>query len=279
MPLGILGVLYGFKVFPDFRLARGPFDVKGFLLIGIGVLAMTAGLELTGGKAKASAPWAAAALAAASFLCISTYVRHARQSTSPLINLNVFKTRTFSVGIAGNVVARLGIGSIPFLVPLFLQTGLGYPADIAGLLMLTPAMASIITKTVVLRVLGRFGYRRTLLFLTLSIGGVFMLTALQQPETSMLPIIAQLFIQGLLMSVHRHEYHHVGSAPCGNGQRRQQSAFSLAKPQSQLRDCDKHCAAAPLFRNEFPPSGSARDVHRGRGNDSGRRPCIHAAAA
>ena len=66
--------------------------------------------------------------------------------------------------------------------------------------MLTPAMASIITKTVVLRVLGRFGYRRTLLFLTLSIGGVFMLTALQQPETSMLPIIAQLFIQGLLMS-------------------------------------------------------------------------------
>ncbi len=200
VPLGILGVLYGFKVFPDFRLARGPFDVKGFLLIGIGVLAMTAGLELTGGKAKASAPWAAAALAAASFLCISAYVRHARQSTSPLINLNVFKTRTFSVGIAGNVVARLGIGSIPFLVPLFLQTGLGYPADIAGLLMLTPAMASIITKTVVLRVLGRFGYRRTLLFLTLSIGGVFMLTALQQPETSMLPIIAQLFIQGLLMS-------------------------------------------------------------------------------
>lgn len=200
VPLGILGVLYGLKVFPDFRLARGPFDVKGFLLIGIGVLAMTAGLELTGGKAKASAPWAAAALVAASFLCIYAYVRHARQSASPLINLKVFKTRTFSVGIAGNVVARLGIGSIPFLVPLFLQVGLGYPADIAGLLMLTPAMASIITKTVVLRVLGRFGYRRTLIFLTLSIGGVFMLTALQQPETSMLPIIAQLFIQGLLMS-------------------------------------------------------------------------------
>lgn len=198
VPLGVLGVLYGFRVFPDFRQERGAFDVKGFLLIGIGVLAMTAGLELTGGKA--SAPWAAAALAALSFLCIAAYVRHARKSPSPLINLNVFRTRTFSVGIAGNVVARLGIGSIPFLVPLFLQVGLGYPADIAGLLMLAPAVASIMTKTVVLRVLRHFGYRNTLLFLTLSIGGVFMLTVLQRPETSMLPIIAQLFLQGLLMS-------------------------------------------------------------------------------
>lgn len=198
VPLGVLGVLYGFRVFPDFRQERGAFDVRGFLLIGIGVLAMTAGLELTGGKA--SAPWAAAALAALSFLCIAAYVRHARKSPSPLINLNVFRTRTFSVGIAGNVVARLGIGSIPFLVPLFLQVGLGYPADIAGLLMLAPAVASIMTKTVVLRVLRHFGYRNTLLFLTLSIGGVFMLTVLQRPETSMLPIIAQLFLQGLLMS-------------------------------------------------------------------------------
>lgn len=198
VPLGVLGVLYGFRVFPDFRQERGAFDVKGFLLIGIGVLAMTAGLELTGGKA--SAPWAAAALAALSFLCIAAYVRHARKSPSPLINLNVFRTRTFSMGIAGNVVARLGIGSIPFLVPLFLQVGLGYPADIAGLLMLAPAVASIMTKTVVLRVLRHFGYRNTLLFLTLSIGGVFMLTVLQRPETSMLPIIAQLFLQGLLMS-------------------------------------------------------------------------------
>ena len=194
VPLGILGVVYGLKVFPDFRQTRGPFDLAGFLLIGAGVLAMTAGLELTGGET--ASPWAAISLAAASLLCMTAYVFHARRTASPLIRLDVFKTRTFSVGIAGNMVARLGIGSIPFLVPLFLQVGLGYPADIAGLLMLAPAMASIMTKTVVLRVLGRFGYRNTLLFLTFSIAGVFMLTALQRPGWSMLPIVTQLFVLG-----------------------------------------------------------------------------------
>ena len=198
VPLGILGVVYGLKVFPDFRQTRGPFDLAGFLLIGAGVLAMTAGVELTGGET--ASPWAAISLAAASLLCMTAYVFHARRTASPLIRLDVFKTRTFSVGIAGNMVARLGIGSIPFLVPLFLQVGLGYPADIAGLLMLAPAMASIMTKTVVLRVLGRFGYRNTLLFLTFSIAGVFMLTALQRPGWSMLPIVTQLFVQGMLMS-------------------------------------------------------------------------------
>lgn len=198
VPLGLLGALYGLKVFPDFRQARGAFDLAGFLLIGLGVLALTAGLELTGGKA--SSPWAAAGLVAGGFVCVAAYVYHARRSPSPLISLNVFKTRTFSVGIAGNVVARLGIGSIPFLVPLFLQVGLDYPADIAGMLLLAPAVASIMTKTVVLRVLGRFGYRNTLLFLTLSIGGVFMLMGLQQPGWPMALIIVQLFVQGMLMS-------------------------------------------------------------------------------
>ncbi|MDI5454418.1 hypothetical protein MJM04_31640, partial [Salmonella enterica subsp. enterica serovar Cerro] len=40
--------------------------------------------------------------------------------------------RTFSVGIAGNLATRLGTGCVPFLMPLMLQVGFGYPALIAG---------------------------------------------------------------------------------------------------------------------------------------------------
>ena len=94
---------------PDFRAERGPFErLRVFGAIGLGVLAVSAGLELTGGHA--SSPLCALVLAVTGFACLAGYVRHARRAAYPLIGLGMFKTRTFAVGIAGNVVARLGIG-------------------------------------------------------------------------------------------------------------------------------------------------------------------------
>ena len=198
IPIGALGFFYGYRIMPDFRAERGPFDALGFGAIGLGVLAVSAGLELTGGHA--SSPLCALVLAVTGFACLAGYVRHARRAAYPLIGLGMFKTRTFAVGIAGNVVARLGIGSIPFLVPLLLQVGLGYPADVAGLLLLPSALGSLLTKTFVLRVLHRLHYRRTLLFLTVSIGVVFALLSLQRPGWPLVFLAAPLFIQGMLMS-------------------------------------------------------------------------------
>lgn len=198
VPLGLAGFLYALRAFPDFRQPRGRFDVEGFLFIGAGVLCLSSGLELTGGKN--SSPVMAAVLITAGFLAVAVYVFHARRAKAPLISLAVFRTRTFRVGIAGNMVARLGIGSIPFLVPLMLQVGLGYSADVAGLIMLAPAVGSIMAKTVVLRMLARFGYRHVLLFLTLAIAGVFMLMALQQPGWPLSLLVIQLLVQGIFMS-------------------------------------------------------------------------------
>lgn len=198
VPLGFLGFVYALRVFPDFRQPRGRFDVTGFLFIGLGVLALSSGLELTGGRN--SSPVLASILILLGFVSVGLYVVHARRFPSPLITLKVFRTRTFRVGITGNMVARLGIGSIPFLVPLMLQVGLGYSADVAGLIMLAPAVGSIMTKTVVLRLLGRFGYRHVLLFLTLAIAGIFMCMALQQPGWPLTLLVVQLLVQGMLMS-------------------------------------------------------------------------------
>lgn len=198
LPIGLVGFVYGYRIMPDFRAPRGRFDGLGFADIGLGLLAMTAGLELAGGHA--SSTLGAVVLVAAGFAFLAGYVRHARRAPYPLIGLGVFKTRTFAVGIAGNVVARLGIGSIPFLVPLLLQVGLGYPADVAGLLLLPSALGSLLTKTFVLKVLYRVGYRRTLLFLTLSIGVVFALLSLQRPGWPLIVLVVPLFIQGMLMS-------------------------------------------------------------------------------
>ncbi|SQC17565.1 major facilitator superfamily permease [Klebsiella pneumoniae] len=74
----------------------------------------------------------------------------------------LFKTHTFSVGIAGNLATRLGTGCVPFLMPLMLQVGFGYPAIIAGCMIAPTAIGSIIAKSTVTQVLRWFGYRKTL---------------------------------------------------------------------------------------------------------------------
>ena len=72
--------------------------------------------------------WLALAVILSGILLFLLYIRHARRHPTPLISLSLFNTRTFSVGIAGNIASRLGTGCVPFLMPLMLQVGFGYPA-------------------------------------------------------------------------------------------------------------------------------------------------------
>ncbi len=48
------------------------------------------------------------------FVMLFGYIAHARRHPQPLIGLDLFKTRTFSVGIAGNVASRLGTAACRF---------------------------------------------------------------------------------------------------------------------------------------------------------------------
>ena len=130
IPIGVIGILYARKYMPNFTTPRRRFDIGGFLLFGLSLVLFSSGIELFGEKIVAT--WQALAVIAVSLLLLVAYVRHARRHPTPLISLSLFKTHTFSVGIAGNLATRLGTGCVPFLMPLMLQVGFGYPAIIAG---------------------------------------------------------------------------------------------------------------------------------------------------
>jgi hypothetical protein len=51
--------------------------------------------------------------------------------------------RTFRISVLGGFVTRLGIGGVPFLLPLLFQIGLGYGPLMAGLLTMPLAVAAI----------------------------------------------------------------------------------------------------------------------------------------
>lgn len=198
IPIGLLGIVYARKYMPDFRAPRQKFDLRGFLLFGLSLVLMTTGMELFGEPVLPSS--VALGILLSGILLLLIYVRHANGHTAPLIGLGLFKNRTFSVGIAGNIATRLGTGCVPFLMPLMLQVGFGYSALIAGFMMAPTAIGSLTAKSIVTRVLRRFGYRSTLIGVTLIIGVVLSQFSLQAPGMPLWLMIVPLFILGMAMS-------------------------------------------------------------------------------
>ncbi|HIB5346389.1 TPA: multidrug transporter subunit MdtD [Klebsiella pneumoniae] len=198
IPIGVIGILYARKYMPNFTTPRRRFDIGGFLLFGLSLVLFSSGIELFGEKIVAT--WQALAVIAVSLLLLVAYVRHARRHPTPLISLSLFKTHTFSVGIAGNLATRLGTGCVPFLMPLMLQVGFGYPAIIAGCMIAPTAIGSIIAKSIVTQVLRWFGYRKTLGGITVFIGLMIAQFSLQSPEMPLWMLLLPLFVLGMAMS-------------------------------------------------------------------------------
>jgi len=198
IPIGIAGLFYARKYMPDFTTPRRRFDMGGFLLFGVSLVLFSIGIELFGEKLVAS--WLALTIIFSSVVLFYAYIRHARCHPSPLIALPIFKTRTFSVGIAGNIASRLGTGCVPFLMPLMLQVGFGYTALIAGCMIAPTAIGSILAKSTVTQVLRWFGYRKTLFGITVIIGVMIAQFALQSPSMEIWLLILPLFILGMAMS-------------------------------------------------------------------------------
>jgi len=198
IPIGVAGLFYARKYMPDFTTPRRKFDMSGFVLFGLSLVLFSSGMELFGEKLVAS--WLALTIIVSGILLMFAYIRHARRHPSPLISLPMFKTRTFSVGIAGNIASRLGTGCVPFLMPLMLQVGFGYPALIAGCMMAPTAVGSIVAKSVVTQVLRRLGYRTTLVGITVFIGLMIAQFSLQSPGMTIWMLLVPLFVLGMAMS-------------------------------------------------------------------------------
>jgi hypothetical protein len=132
------------EIHPDLRgTERTRFDSLG-LLFGAAMVLITIAME---GLGELHLPHLRVMLLLFGGLaCLAAYWLRAGHTENPLFAPSLFKTRTFAVGILGNLFARLGSGALPFLVPLLLQVALGYSPSQAGMSMLPLAAAAMIAK-------------------------------------------------------------------------------------------------------------------------------------
>jgi EmrB/QacA subfamily drug resistance transporter len=162
VPIGLLGIVLTLKFIENVRERDvAAFDLGGFLLSGTGLLSLVFGMTIIG---RGMAPgWAVAALIAAGAILLALYVRHARHAPAPILDLTLLKLPTFKAGVVGGFLFRLGIGAIPFLMPLLLQLGFGLSPFQSGSLTFAAAAGAMAMKFTASRLLRRFGFRSILI--------------------------------------------------------------------------------------------------------------------
>lgn len=169
VPVALVALFLAHRYMPDYYGEKSrPLDLIGLVLFGTGIALLSWLLEVFG-EHKLD-PTSAAVLLFISISLLAAYVWHGGQVAFPLLKLSLFKVRTFRVSVLGGFITRLGVGGLPFLLPLLYQLGLGLPAWQSGLLMMPSAAAAMGMKFLSARVLSRFGYRQVLTVNTLLIG-------------------------------------------------------------------------------------------------------------
>jgi len=200
VPVGVTAIFLAHRYMPDYRGdATRPLDLVGLVLFGTGVALLSWLLEIFGEHQIDITSATVLFLIALSLLL--AYGWHARDSAYPLLQLVLFKIRTFRVSVLGGFITRIGVGGLPFLLPLLYQLGLGLPAWQSGLLMMPSAAAAMGMKLISARVLNRFGYRQVLIVNTVLIGLTISLYTFVQQGTPLYLIVAISLMLGFFNSL------------------------------------------------------------------------------
>jgi EmrB/QacA subfamily drug resistance transporter len=199
IPIGLAGLYMVYRHLPDYREPTNPLDVAGLILFGSGVALLSYVLEVFGEHTLNARE--ILGLLALSVLLLAGYGYHATKIAFPMLNLTLFRIRTFRAAVVGTFLTRLGIGGIPFLFPLLYQVGLGFTPIQSGLFMMPQAIAAMSLKVAMPKILARFGYRAVLISNTLMIGLFILLFATIGKGTPVWLIVVEVFCYGFFTSL------------------------------------------------------------------------------
>ena len=163
VPIGILGIVLATKYIEDVRAEHHErFDIVGMIYAGLGIAGLAFGLSVLGLNFL---PWSVVvSLIIGGSVFIAAYLVHAKHTAIPALDLTLFKLPTFRASVLGGFIFRIGIGALPFLLPLMLQVGFGKSPFESGLITFASAAGAMGMKMAAATMLKRFGFRAILMF-------------------------------------------------------------------------------------------------------------------
>ncbi|MDE2378834.1 DHA2 family efflux MFS transporter permease subunit, partial [Bradyrhizobium sp.] len=200
IPIGLLGIFMALRFIDPIKSeAQEPFDLYGMVLAGIGLGGIAFGLSVAGLNLL---PWSTVlALIVVGAISMTLYVIHARRTGSPVLDFSLLNLATLRASIVGGFSFRLGIGALPFLLPLLMQVGFGLSPFQSGLVTFASSLGAMGMKTLAARIIRAFGFRY-LMTVNAVVSSIFLAAcALFTVTTPLLLIMIILVVGGFFRSL------------------------------------------------------------------------------
>jgi DHA2 family multidrug resistance protein len=146
---------------PYIRRTSQRIDYWGMGMLAVGIGALQVLLDKGQEQDWFASHWITGLLMV-SLIALAAFVFHELRTPNPVVSLRVFKDRSYSAGVFLMTVLGFVLYGSLVLLPIWLQTLLGYPAVQAGIAMAPRGIGSFIGMTVIGRILGRFDPRKFL---------------------------------------------------------------------------------------------------------------------
>ena len=161
LPIGVIGVLVGLRILQPSRSEKPPrLDLLGVGLITLFLVSLV--LPLSQGQEIGWPLWTITLLAL-SFPILGLFILHERRVTEkdqdPLIDLGLFRHRSFAVGIPLTLGFYIITSGFFFTFVLFLQSGIGFSPFVSGLAFGIINVGFITASLMGPRLIPRFGTR------------------------------------------------------------------------------------------------------------------------
>ncbi len=200
IPIGIAGIIFSsiYLQVPDERTPR-PVDMVGFFIAAVAFAGSVFGLSVISLPALPIIyGYMTLAIGVTAALL---YLLHARKTKYPLLDPSLFRHKLFRSSVTGGSFFRIGVGAMPFLLPLMLQLGFGLNPFQSGAITFVSAIGAIMSKFIAERIFARFGFPRVLGFAAVFGGVLIAAQGLFTTETPVAVMMIILLAGGVLRSI------------------------------------------------------------------------------
>ena len=199
VPLSVIVSVVAWRLLTDDCPREGTFDVAGAVLAAAALVMLLAGLG--GAERVGLLSPAVIGPVLGSAVTAVVFVWWERRASAPMVDLDLFASRSFSAGIASATLAYMALFSVTFTMPFYLLRVEGLDARLAGLVLTVTPLAMAAFAPIAGRASDRMGSRG------LAAGGVALLAtglfaaSLLVPGSSLWAVAGSLLIVGAGMSV------------------------------------------------------------------------------